>query len=424
VKPYLGVAFWVVWFSSNVLGESANTSTYGGLELTALAFPTPDPPLQQELHLGILPILGWNPGEDFALEFGGKFQFRVLRSRDGGWFRYQDWAELSDYGQVVRLLRAGSDASPVQLRLGAFETQTLGAGHLINRYSNRANPNYHPGGGTLTAYFGPSRTELLVSDFLGARIFAGEERLDLGSIFGGSFAANTVFASASIAHDAAAAAGHAKSITLGYADATVAFYKASSFQAFANGGIGVRLGVNDTDAGGSIGLGADAYLYAVRLSWKAELRFQGGSFEHGLIGPVYELSRFSSVGLRQLGLADERLPHRRAFYGEVSVTSGASKPQRLALTAGVHRFFWGRTDADVILSGSFGQGGSPVLAVRFSGVGMGQIPRYSVGAQLRVRFSQSFYGVGDGGTLYFPQSDNSLFSAWFASAGIGLDFEG
>lgn len=407
----------------NAAEEPATSKVYGGLEIAAHAFPSPVPPHEQELDASVLPILGWVPSDDFTLEVGAKFQFRIIRSGGGSRFRTQDWAELSDYGQVIRFLRAGSDASRLQLRLGAFEAQTLGAGHLISRYSNRTNPNYHPGGATLTGYFGPTQTELLVSDFLGARVFAAEERLDLGSLVAGAAASNRVYASASLAHDAGLAGGNVSALTQGYVDLTAEFYKSPSIQAFANVGMGLRLGLQRPDAGGAIGLGADTYPFGARLSAKAELRFQGGAFQHGAIGPTYELSRFSAIGDGGPGVADERLPQGATLYGEVSFSSGDSKRHRIVLTSGVQRFFRGRTDADFIFSGSLA-GGSPVASVRLSAVGIGQRARYALAAQLRVRLSPSLYLLGEGGTLYFPQVDNSLVSAWFSSAGVGLDFEG
>jgi hypothetical protein len=43
----------------------------------------------------------------------------------------------------------------VALRVGALEGYSLLSGHLVRRYSNRANPDYHPAGAFLTGRLGP-----------------------------------------------------------------------------------------------------------------------------------------------------------------------------------------------------------------------------------------------------------------------------
>jgi hypothetical protein len=49
--------------------------------------------------------------------------------------------------------------------------------------------------------------------------------------------------------------------------------------------------------------------------------------------------------------------------------------------------------------------------------------RYTVSADLRVRLFPSFYLYAQGGNLYFPQSDGTLFRGAFGGAGLGFDFE-
>ena len=99
--------------------------------------------------------------------------------------RREDWDSLSDWGQWVRALKLGSDASPVALWMGALEGYSLLSGHLVRRYSNRANPDYHPAGALLTGTLGPLYVEAFASDVLGARLVGAQADMDVEHVLFG-----------------------------------------------------------------------------------------------------------------------------------------------------------------------------------------------------------------------------------------------
>ena len=105
------------------------------------------------------PTLIIDGGEAFGLNVGAPVRLRLWGGGEGaGLVRREDWDSLSDWGQLVRALKLGSDASPVALWVGALEGYSLLSGHLVRRYSNRANPDYHPAGAFLTGTFAPIST--------------------------------------------------------------------------------------------------------------------------------------------------------------------------------------------------------------------------------------------------------------------------
>lgn len=162
----------------------------GGTEVLLDAFPSGLPSGGTDGYLVVSPTLAWAPADGFSLTLGPTFRLLLLddttpplRPEDYGHIlRRQDWDSLSDYGQILRELHLGTDASPVQATAGAFEAWTLGDGHLISRYDNQTNANYHPAGLNLGAFVGVVHLEALVSDVLGARIFALAGALDPGAL--------------------------------------------------------------------------------------------------------------------------------------------------------------------------------------------------------------------------------------------------
>ena len=89
-----------------------------------------------------------------ALNVGAPVRLRLWGGGEGaGLVRREDWDSLSDWGQLVRL-KLGCDAAPLALWVGALEGYSLLSGHLVRRYSNRTNPDYHPAGAFLTGTAG------------------------------------------------------------------------------------------------------------------------------------------------------------------------------------------------------------------------------------------------------------------------------
>jgi hypothetical protein len=134
----------------------------------------------------LTPMLVVDGGEAFGLNLGTPVR---LRLGGGGWsaglVRREDWDSLSDWGQVVHALKIGSDTSPVGLWVGALEGYSLLSGYLVRRYTNRANPDYHPAGASLTGALGPFYVEAFASDVLGARLAGAQAEVDLQHLFTG-----------------------------------------------------------------------------------------------------------------------------------------------------------------------------------------------------------------------------------------------
>jgi hypothetical protein len=108
-------------------------------------------------------------GEALGLNLGAPVRLWLAGGAVGaGLVRKEDWDSLSDWGQLVHALKLGSDTSPVGLWVGALEGYSLLSGHLVRRYSNRGNPDYHPAGASLTGTLGPLYVEAFASDVLGA----------------------------------------------------------------------------------------------------------------------------------------------------------------------------------------------------------------------------------------------------------------
>jgi hypothetical protein len=98
-------------------------------------------------------------GEEFGVNVGAPVRLHLWGGGEGTRVvRREDWDSLSDWGQLVRGLKLGSDFSPLAVWLGGLEDYTLLSGHLVRRYSNRTHPDYHPAGGTLTGTFAPIST--------------------------------------------------------------------------------------------------------------------------------------------------------------------------------------------------------------------------------------------------------------------------
>ncbi|RKG56358.1 hypothetical protein D7V80_40650, partial [Corallococcus sp. CA054B] len=139
-----------------------------------------------EGFLQVEPTVVLERGEDFGLNLGAPVRFRLWRGGEGtGLVRREDWDSLSDFGQVVRGLKLGSDDAPVGVWFGALESYSLLSAHLVRRYSNRSNPDYHPAGGFLTGTLGPLYTQAFVSDVLGARLMGAEVALDVQHVLFG-----------------------------------------------------------------------------------------------------------------------------------------------------------------------------------------------------------------------------------------------
>jgi hypothetical protein len=390
----------------------------------------------QDLFLDLRPMFGIDAGDDFGIELGAEFRLRVFddppaqRADDiGGVLRRKDWDEASDFGQIIRALRIGRGDSVLWVQAGAVRKKTLGLGHLISRYSNQDNPDYHPASASVGVAYKAFRGEFFASDLFGARLFAGELALDLGRIIGSTEAVYDRFHLAfSLAHDAGQAGGIAPQATLLELDFDAVLYRNSAVRIMALTGLGSRV-QGTADVGLVAGLSVDATLEgAFSIGGKLELRKQAGGFRQGFFGPGYELARFAGAGLSGAPRAQESLPDAFSVYGELHLASGDAVSVDLSL----EHFSWGRTDTDVLFSLAIIDH-RLVGAARFTGTGLGVSlidasgpiakPRYAMTTELRLRLFSSFYVLAAGGTVFFPQPDSTLVRGIYAGAGAGVDFE-
>jgi hypothetical protein len=383
------------------------------------------------------PIMGFSVGDAFALELGPTFRFRILdtapsqRGADlGGTLRPEDWDELSDFGQILQNLTVGAFDGPFLLQVGAVRKKTLGLGHLVNRYSNQENPNYHPAGATGRVGVGPIRGEMFASDVLGARLFAGEVAWDVTGTFSPREDwRDRIVLSLELAHDAARAGiprgfgasptfARLDSISLVESDVSAMLISTQGLRMLLFGGAGARL-KQHLDVGLVFGAAADVTAGMYGVSLKAEYRKNAGGFRQGMFGPTYELSRFADIGREAAPIGAVALPDASSFYGEARLGVGSFGH----VDAALEHFFTGRTDIDATASVRISEAGTTAFG-RLSIVGLGDRPRYAWSAGVRARFLSSLYAVATAGSVYFPQADGSLLGGVTFATGIGVDFEG
>jgi hypothetical protein len=420
----------------------------GDINDTWLAGEDPD-----ELHylaslevsgLGLLPRLVGGAAEGYTqvhpgliLDGGERFGLYVhlpLRlhvagggtAGGGGPFRERDWDSRSDLGQWLRELRVGRRTWPVRLKAGALEEYSLMAGHLVGRYSNRFNPDYHPAGAVLTGQVGPLHAEAFTSDVLAARLVGGELALNLASLFGEASApAGWCALSVSAAHDFGRAEGRTPEVGLAHADLDVALVFRDDFQVFIDVGAGMRPGL-DGAWGALVGAGLELYSETLEVHAQVEARRQRGGFRQGFFGPDYELGRFAAAGPAALPVAEVRFPDGYSAYGELSLghdtlhLDHARREFQVSVAAEV--FSWGRVDVQARVA-TWRKFRQLYLGLDALAVGVGQPgARYAVSGEVRYRFSRRLYVLGRAGTLLFPQPEGTVRPGMQALLGLGADY--
>lgn len=387
--------------------------------------------LEQDAFLTVRPLVGVSFGDPFTLEVGADLRLRVVDAPPlkaqpdyGGFLRREDWDELSDYGQLIQALRAGQPESLVWLEAGPARKKTLGLGHLVGRYSNQDNPNYHPAAATLAARYKAVRGELFASDVLGYRLFALEVVLDVGRVVVTSEDGWDRFhAAVSFAHDGSRTGGVGSPVTLFHLDLDALLYRGQTVRFTVLAGAGARApdAIDPTaDVGLLGGAAADAVFdNGFALGGKVELRKQGGGFRQAFFGPGYELARYAGAGFSGPSRAAEQVPD--GFSLAVDLRAAAGQVVSVDLSA-EHFPAWARTDLDAVVSVELVDH-RVTASARFTAVGLLVQPRYAVGAEARVRLAASVYALGSGGTVFFPQPDGTLARGFFFSAGVGIDFE-
>jgi len=366
-------------------------------------------------------------GPEFGVNVGVPVRLRLWGGGEGaGLVRREDWDTLSDWGQLVRGLKLGSDYSPLAVWFGALEDYTLLSGHLVRRYSSRANPDYHPAGGFLTGTLGPLYMHAFASDVLGARLLGAEFSLDMQHVLFGQPREPACYTLAlSAVHDWGRAGRRAPSLTLAHLDAMAVFLVRPTYEAYVSAGWGGRPGEGGA-WGAVVGAGLDVLTSTLDMKLRLEGRRQRGSFRQGVFGPDYELARFQAAGTDGMPLADTPFPDGHSFYAEAEVgwdaISYGGLQKHLRLLLGAEAFTWGRFDVDGRVAVQLFRRNLE-LALKGLGVGMGKPgARYLGAVEVRWRFlGGKLYAMGEGGTRLFPETEGTLRPGAFASVGLGVD---
>lgn len=382
---------------------------------------------EQVGYAQLSPTLLVDGGEAFGVNVGAPVRLRLWGGEaSAGWVREEDWDSLSDWGQLVHALKLGSDNSPVGLWVGALGGYSLASGHLVRRYSNRANPDYHPAGASLTGAVGPLYVEAFASDVLGARLMGAQAELDVAHVFTGPPRQRGRYTlGLSAVHEWGRAGGQSPPVTLAHLDGTAVVVVSRGFEAHLLAGWGGRPGVGG--AWGLVaGVGADAVTSTLDMKLRLEVRRQHGGFRQGFFGPDYELARLRAVGPEGMPLADAPFPDGFSVYGEAvvgwdSVHYGGLQ-RHLQLSLGAESFTWGRLDVDGRMAVQV-WGRNVEVAVKGLAVGLGQPgARYLAAAEMRWRFlGGGLYALGTGGTQLFPETAGTLRPVAYASVGLGVD---
>lgn len=375
----------------------------------------------------LTPTVVVDDGGEWGLHVGAPVRVRLWGGNAGvGRVRQEDWDSLSDWGQLVRTLKLGGEASPVALWVGALEDYSLLSGHLVQRYSNRAHPDYHPAGGYLTSALGPLYVEAFTSDVLGARLVGAQAEVDLTQVLTGPEEEPGRYTlGVSAVRDWGRAGGLSPQVTLAHVDGTAVVLVRSDFEMHVLAGWGGR---PDTPGawGAVVGLGADALTSTLDMKLRLEARRQRGGFRQGYFGSDYEVVRLSAG--RGSGLPGAQAPFPEGFsaYGEAvvgwdGVRLGEVLQRHLHLSVGAEVFDWGRVDVDGRLAVQLAERS---LEVAVSGLarGLGQPgARHLYSAEVRWRFGRRLYALAQGGTRLYPGADGTLSPVAFASLGMGVD---
>jgi hypothetical protein len=311
--------------------------------------------------------------------------------------------------------------------VGRMESFSLLSGHLVRRYSNRGNPDYHPAGAFLTGTGGALHAEAFASDVLGARLAGAEVALDVEHVFWGPPAqARRYTLALSAVHDWGRAEGRSPEVTLAHLDGVAVLVVRPGFEMHVLAGWGGRPGEGGA-WGTVVGMGADAVTPTLDMKLRLEVRQQQGGFRQGFFGPDYEWVRSRRVSTSGVPVAEAPFQDGASVYGEAVVSwdgvrLGELVQRHLDFSWAVEAFTWGRVDMDghltVQLFNRSLEAGVRGLALGLRKPGT----RYAVSGELRWRFTEGqLYALGQGGTLLYPAADGTRRPGGVASIGLGVD---
>ncbi len=397
------------------------------LETTLLALPQRGGEGSWEGFAQLTPTLVVDGGERFGLNLGAPVRLRLWGGEAGsGLMRQEDWDSLSDWGQWVRTLKLRADATPVALWVGGMDSFTLLSGHLVRRYSNGSNPDYHPAGAFLSGTWGPLYAEAFASDVLGARLLGAEVALDLAHVFAGPPKQPGRYTLAlSAVRDWGRAEGPSPEVTLMHLDGTAVVLVRPGWEIHVLAGWGGHPGEGGA-WGGVAGVGADAVTPTLDTRVRLEVRRQHGGFRQGYFGPGYELTRFQRATPAEALGADVPLLDGYSAFSEFvmgwdGVRLGELVQRHLELSVAVEVFTWGRIDVEGRLAVQLFHR-SIELGLRGLAMGLRKPGALYQGAgDLRWRFASRLYAVGQAGTQMYPTAGGMLHSGAFASIGLGVD---
>ncbi|GEN12098.1 hypothetical protein MFU01_71350 [Myxococcus fulvus] len=397
------------------------------VEATSLALMPRAGVGEDEGFVQVVPTFILDGGPEFGVNLGAPVRLRLWGGKEGApLVRREDWDTLSDWGQLVRGLLLGSDNAPMGIWFGPLEEHRLLSGHLVRRYSNRTNPDYHPAGGIFTGTLGPLYTEAFASDVLGARLLGAELSLDLEHLLVGQPEQRGMFTLAvSAVRDWGRAGGASPSMTLAHLDAMAVVLARPGMEAYVNAGWGGRPGEGGA-WGAVVGGGVDSVSERFNLRLRLEARRQQGGFRQGFFGADYELARFQAAGPDGGPLAEAHFPNGYSGFAEALVewdaVSYGGPYKHLSVSVGAEAFSWGRFDVDGRVAVQLFERALEV-ALKGLAVGTGKPgARYLGAAEVRWRFlGGQLYAMGTGGTLLFPTTEGTLRPGAFVSVGLGVD---
>lgn len=214
-------------------------------------------------------------------------------------------------------------------------------------------------------------------------------------------------------------------MALAHLDGAAVLIARPDFELFLLVGYGGRPG--ERGAWGAVaGMGLDTVTPTLDVKLRLEVRQQRGGFRQGYFGPDYELARFRAAGASRLPVAQAPFPDGSSAYGELvvgwdGVRVGGMLQRHLHLSLGVEVFDWGRTDIDGRIAVQL-LNRSMELALSALTMGQGRPgARHLYSGQVRWRFADRLYALGQGGTLLFPLADGTLQPMAFVSLGLGVD---